>query len=54
MPEMTHPGKDHGQTPSISSGDDVIITHGTAGLNDCRGTGFRSRQKAVSKRKKRI
>ena len=39
MPEVAHAGEDHGNAMFVGGGDDFIIAHRTARLNDCRCAG---------------
>ena len=54
MSEMTHAGKDHGDMVFVGGGNDFIITHGAAGLNDGGNAGLSSGIDAIPEREKGI
>ena len=54
MSEMAHAGHDHGKASFIGSGDDFIITHGAAWLNNRRGTRIGRSQQSIRKREERV
>jgi hypothetical protein len=35
MPEVAHPGEDHGKARFVGGGDHLVITNRTAGLDHC-------------------
>ena len=46
MPEMPHPGEDHGETCFIGRGDDLIVADRPTGLNHRGRTRFDSGKQA--------
>ncbi len=54
MPEMSHPRKHHRQSMLIRCGNNLIVPHRAAWLNDCRDSVFRGAVDAIAKREKCI
>ena len=54
MPKMSHASKNHGNAMFIGSGDDLIITHRTARLDDTFNASFGGVINTVSKWEKSI
>src|ERR1700732_1941893 len=38
--EMAHAVEDHGEAEAVGGGDDIVVAHGAARLNDRGGAGF--------------
>ena len=38
--EVADAGEDHGEVEAVGGGDDLVVAHGAAGLDDCRGAGL--------------
>ena len=54
MPEMPVPGKGHCHAPFIGGCNHVRIFYGTARLNGCRGSRFRSRDQSIREREESV
>src|SRR5271166_68765 len=54
MPEMSYPGKNHGQPKPVGRFDYFLVAHGASGLDDGRCAGFRDFLDAVREGKEGI
>jgi hypothetical protein len=54
MPEMTHAGQHDGEAARVRSGDDLLVAHGTARVDDGGYTGIGGNQQRVRERKERV
>ena len=54
MPEMPHSCKDHGKASLISGGNDFIVAHRSAGLDNSSRTGLCCSEQTVCKGEKCI
>src|SRR5688500_3222112 len=54
MPEVAYAGKQHGDAARVGGGDDLVVAHAAAGLDDGRGAGIGERVEAVAKREEGV
>ena len=54
MPEVSHPGEQHGYSQTVSSFDHFRIALRAAGLDDGGRSGFRDLLHAIGERKERV
>jgi hypothetical protein len=54
VPEVTHPGKQHGQPCFVGSGNHLIVADRSARLDHCRCTGFGRGKQSVGEWEKGV